>query len=244
AALAIERATLTQKINEERTYRNRLERYHAPGVIEMIMESSRQDAEISLNMQVRDVTILFTDLVGFTPLAESLEPQELADRLNCFFSVMVDVIFKYEGTLDKYIGDCLMAIFGAPIPQDDHPVRAVKAAIQMHRELDNLNKEKGYEFQVRTAINSGRVMAGDIGCLKRMEYSVLGDTVNIASRLESSVAQPNQIVIGEDTYDKVKDLFQIIDLGQFSLKGKRLKMRAYEIIGTEDDESPTDSGLA
>jgi adenylate cyclase len=229
AAVGIERAMLNKKIQEERAARSKLERYHAPGIVESILKSTNEQ---SLVVQERNVSVCFTDLVGFTSMSESLEPQQVALLLSEFFTEMVDIIFKHEGTLDKYIGDCIMSIFGAPIPQPDHALRAVRTALEMHEALREMNVRRtdGFQFEVRTAINSGKVVAGDVGCMRRMDYSVLGDTVNTAARLEK-IGQPGQIVIGEETYLTVKDQFVIEHIGTYSLKGRKKKMNAYCVIG-------------
>jgi adenylate cyclase len=145
---------------------------------------------------------------------------------------MTDIIFQYEGTLDKYIGDALMAIFGAPMEKDGDAERAIKAALKMKEELASMMKkmEKKKRFNVRIGINTGRVVAGNIGSPKRMEYTVLGDSVNIASRLES-IAQPNQILIGEETYKNVKNKFKIKKIGAKRVKGKTEEIITYEVLG-------------
>lgn len=230
STVAIERARLTAKIQEEQLARSKLERYHSPGVVEMIIKGA--DSENTLSMQNKDVSVSFTDMVGFTTLSEVLEPAELGRLLNEFFTEMSDCIFAFGGTLDKYIGDCIMAVFGAPLDMPDHALRSVRAALAMHGALKKLQlKTKDIRIDIRTAINSGPVVAGDLGSPKRKDYSVLGDTVNVASRLESAVAKPGQIVIGESTYRAVRDYFEVEHLGAHSLKGKKRKMNAYQVIG-------------
>jgi len=230
AAVAIERARLTQKVQEEQATRAKLERYHSPGVIEMILKGG--GSLDSLEMQERQVTVSFTDIVGFTPMSEQLDPQQVGAIINECFTELTECIFAYQGTLDKYIGDCIMAVFGAPIAQPDHPVRCVAAALEMHRAVETFNVGRGEhdKLELRTGINSGKVVAGDIGSPKRKDYSVLGDTVNLASRLETQVAQPGWIVIGEATYQLVKDYFECDDLGSINLKGKKREVRAYRVL--------------
>jgi adenylate cyclase len=135
-----------------------------------------------------------------------------------------------------------MAIFGAPIPMEDHAIRAVRTALEMKERLRLLNEEKftSVPFQIRIGINSGRVVAGDIGSPKRIEYTVLGNTVNIASRLESSVSRPDQIVVGENTYEMIKDQFEAQALGPFSLKGLEQSIMVYEILGEKGDSITED----
>ena len=125
-----------------------------------------------------------------------------------------------------------MAVFGAPLPQEDHATRAVKVALEMRRRLHDLNAERKPEeaINMRMGINSGRVVAGDMGTAKRVDFTVLGDTVNIASRIESMVAAAGQVVIGQRTYDLVKDNFEVKDLGAVALKGKEKTVTVYEVL--------------
>ena len=145
---------------------------------------------------------------------------------------MTNIIFELDGTLDKYIGDSLMAVFGAPFGQDNDAERAVSAALKMKEALEAEkkadNKEK--DLNIRIGINTGHITAGNIGSPKRMEYTVLGDAVNVASRLES-IAEPNQILIGEETYSRVKDKFKTREVGLRKLKGKSQELRIFEVLG-------------
>jgi len=230
-AMILEQASLNEKIREEERMRNRLERFHSPQVIEMILKSS-QEAKDDI-MEAKDLrsTILFTDIVGFTRFSEKMQPREINMLLNQYFSRMTDIIFEYDGTLDKYIGDSLMAVFGAPIEKNDDAERAVSAALKMRRELENMMKETGRseKISIRIGINTGHVVAGNIGSPKRMEYTVIGNPVNVASRLES-LAQPNQIIIGEETYKHVKGKFNINRIGPKKLRGKSEEIIAYEVL--------------
>jgi adenylate cyclase len=157
----------------------------------------------------------------------------VAYLLNDYLSRMTDVIFKYEGTLDKYIGDAIMAVFGAPLDMPDHALRAIHAALEMRERLDEFNAERkdGHSIHIRIGINSGKAVAGEIGSINKKEYTVLGDTVNTASRLESGVARPGTIVIGENTHAAVKHLVRCRSLGRASLKGKEREVEAYEVEG-------------
>ena len=231
AAIGIEQARLNEKIKEEIKRRSQLERYHSPAVVNRILSFSATDS--SIEAQEMDVTVLFSDIVSFTSMAEKMEPHRVSLMLNDYFTEMTDIIFSEDGTLDKFIGDAIMAIFGAPIAMEDHAVRAVRTALEMKKRMQLLNEEKftSVPFQIRIGINSGRVVAGDIGSPKRIEYTVLGNTVNIASRLESSVSRPEQIVVGENTYELVKDHFETQALGPYSLKGLQKSIMVYEILG-------------
>jgi adenylate cyclase len=147
---------------------------------------------------------------------------------------MTDVIFKYEGTLDKYIGDAIMAVFGAPIDMPDHAERAIRAGLEMQERLVEWNADRGpqgTQLRIRIGINSGKVVAGEIGSINKKEYTVLGDTVNTASRLESSVAKPGMVVIGDNTFRAAGQRFQCTSLGSVSLKGKEREVLVYEVTG-------------
>jgi adenylate cyclase len=229
AAVAIERQRLTDRIQEEQATRAKLERYHSPSVVERIL---KYGAAETMEMAEHDITVSFTDIVGFTSMSEVLEPREVGKAINELFTELTECIFRYEGTLDKYIGDCIMAVFGAPVDMADHAVRCVRAALEMQQALEKLNAEKSGrpQMQLRIGINSGRAVAGDFGSPKRRDYSVLGDAVNLASRLESGVSQPGWIVIGETTYEAVKEHFECEALGVQSLKGKKVQVTAYRVM--------------
>jgi len=236
AAVGIEQAQLTEKIEKESKIRHRLERYHSPSIVSRILQSAETGSisnEYTLSVQEREVSVLFADVVGFTPMSERLPPSKIALLLNDYFSEMTEAIFKYEGTLDKYIGDAIMAIFGAPNPMKDHPARAVLTALEMLDKLEELNEKRAPEdrFSIRIGINSGRAVAGDIGSLKRMDYTVLGNTVNVASRIESMACGPNQITVGASTFEHIKDQFECENLGPIQLKGITVSTNVYRIIG-------------
>jgi class 3 adenylate cyclase len=151
--------------------------------------------------------------------------------LNYYFSRMTDIVFEYDGTLDKYMGDSIMAVFGAPMEKEGDAERAILAAQNMRRELAAMMEWTRAErrFNIRIGINTGRVLAGNIGSPHRMDYTVIGDPVNIASRLES-LAQPNQILIGEETYQLVKGKFNVKRFGPQEVRGKRSEIVVYEVL--------------
>ena len=232
AAVAVERARLNQKIVAEEKKRERLGRFLSPQVTNRILAASdTQGAELGAP-EVREVSVLFADISGFTSMSEKMSPSSVALLLNDYLSRMTDVIFKYEGTLDKYIGDAIMAVFGAPLDMPDHAQRAIRAALEMQERLAEWNAERkeGPAFRVRIGINSGKALAGEIGSVNKKEYTVLGDTVNTASRLESSVAKPGSVVIGQQTLALVEGLFECRPLGSFSLKGKENEVLVYEVL--------------
>jgi adenylate cyclase len=234
AAVAVERARLNAKIVAEERKRERLGRFLSPQVTARIIATSDSQSATLGVPEEREVTVLFADIVGFTRMSESMSPAAVALILNDYLSRMTDVIFKYEGTLDKYIGDAIMAVFGAPLDMPDHASRAIKTALEMRERLEEFNaerKEGGPHLRIRIGINSGRAVAGEIGSINKKEYTVLGDTVNTASRLESSVATPMTIVIGENTQEMVKNEFECRSLGAKELKGKEKVVKAFEVMG-------------
>jgi adenylate cyclase len=229
AAVAIEHARLAARLLEERRHRERLQRYHSPRVIERILEAENETGAGFIT-QEREISVLFADIVGFTTISEQMSPPEVAQLLNHFFEAMIDVIFAHEGTLDKFIGDAILATFGAALPQQDHALRCVRAALGMRKALAAFNATRTQpELRMRIAINSGCALVGDIGSPKRREFTVLGDVVNTASRLESAVAHPDQIIISGATYQLVKDEIEARALGSVNLRGRSGPVDIYEV---------------
>jgi adenylate cyclase len=243
AAVAVEGLENARRAERERRLRSRFERYHSPAVIEEMMreseagEAGEGGAEVGglRELRVAEATVLFADLVGFTAFAERAPPEEVAALLEGFFNQAVEAVFEAGGTLDKFIGDAVMAFFGAPLAQADHARRGVEAALRLQRELGRWNAEREArglpEVAARIAINSGPVVVGDVGSARRVDYTVLGNTVNVASRLEQFVARPGDVVIGEETHRLLAGAFDSEVLGQFQLKGLQQKVRAFRVIG-------------
>jgi adenylate cyclase len=235
AAVAVERARLNQKIVAEEKKRERLGRFLSPQVTSRILATSDSQGNALGVPEVKEVSILFADIVGFTSMSENMSPSAVALLLNDYLSRMTDVIFKYEGTLDKYIGDAIMAVYGAPLDMTDHAARAIRSALEMQERLVEFNSDRkeGPQLQIRIGINTGKAVAGEIGSVNKKEYTVLGDTVNTASRLESSVAKPGMVVIGENTYEAVKELFECRPMGKVTLKGKAREVTVFEVVGAK-----------
>lgn len=230
AAIAIENAKLYENIREEERKRGIYQRFLSPQIVDEIMNKAKT---ISLGGRRQNVTILFSDIRGFTEITEAKPPEYIVDLLNEYFAEMIDVIFKYGGTLDKFIGDGLMAVFGTPIYYKDHAKRGVAAALEMQEKLKALNmrnRKRGFvELAVGIGVNTGSVIAGNIGSQKRMEYTVVGNGVNIASRLEG-LAQGGQILITESTYNELKGLkLDVEKLKQVQVRGKRGAMDIYQV---------------
>jgi adenylate cyclase len=230
-AMVIEQANLNEKIRWEMMARQRLERFHSPEVVDLIINRRDVNEETLMAPDEKLVTVLFTDIVNFTPFSERLSPGEVSLQLNQYFGKMTDIVFQYNGTLDKYIGDAIMAVFGAPIEREDDAQRAIQAALDMRRAVFHMMEqtEPDRQFSVRLGINTGKAVAGNLGSPRRMEYSVIGDTVNTASRIQT-LAEPNQILIGEKTYEKVKGRFNMIKIGRRSVKGKSKAVTVYEVL--------------
>jgi class 3 adenylate cyclase len=190
--------------------------------------------EIKLGGEEREVTILFSDIRGFTAMSEAMSPTEVIAVLNEYMSLMNQIVEKNNGVVDKYIGDSIMAIFGAPVSYKNDAARAVKTAVEMVEELKKLNRERKKmalpEISIGIGLNCGTVVAGTIGSQKRMNYTVIGDNVNVASRLCGN-ALPFQILVTESVYSKVKDLVNANPLGSIKVKGKTKDISVYEITG-------------
>lgn len=219
-ASSVQRWLLSYKLQGEANIRHKLERYHSPTVVQHLIAQGVLDDGRIIPIET-DMSILFADLVGFTALSEKLSPQEIAELLNNLFEEMLKSIFDAGGTLDKYIGDCIMAFFGAPEKQVDHADRAAKAALGMLARLDQLNAEKQLwhePLQLRIAINSGKAVVGDVGSSQRVDYTVLGATVNLASRMES-VCAPGECIISDATYQRLTHKEHFIPIGEGRFKG-------------------------
>ncbi len=230
--LSIEGINNQQTLNREKKLRARLERYHSPGVVSRILEMQDKQSREFIAYKESEASILFMDIVGFTSRAEKMKPVEVGLFLNNIFTVMTDIIFQYNGTLDKYIGDAIMAIFGVPFAMEAHAEQAIMTALEMERKLAEINDglTENERVQIRIGINSGRLIAGDFGSPKRYDYTVLGNTVNIASRLESSVAGPGEIVVSQSCYEATKRLFDFEFLGERKLQGISVPTPAYKVL--------------
>jgi adenylate cyclase len=179
----------------------------------------------------RLVTVLFCDLVGFTPLAESLDPADVVEILNAYLAPAIDAVFECGGTVDKLLGDAVMAVFGAPVAHEDHPLRAVRSALAIQDRLRHLALPRfpGLRLQAGIGINTGVVVIGNIGSASRMDYTVIGNEVNVAKRLESN-AGPGQILITDSTYAHVRDQVRVRPLGELRVKGQRQGVPTYDVL--------------
>jgi adenylate cyclase len=243
AAVAIERARLHERVADEKRIRGRLERYHSPQVVEEIIADVETTGSFK-SARTKNVTILFADLVGFTSWSEKMGAEELAVLLNRFFTLASDAIFTKDGTVDKFIGDAVMAFFGAPIDQADHAERAVEAALKLREGVEAWNAQRVAagepRIEVRIALNTGEAIVGEIGSERRVDYTVLGNAVNMAARMEEFVATPGDIVVGPATYEAVRDRYRVARLGHYSLKGLSTSVPMYKVLGEPSPEETLD----
>ena len=232
SAVAVERAALRDDVRHEQALRSRLARYSSPTIVERILRDGGV-AERDMSAEEGEVTVLFADITRFTPLAERLTPREVVAIMNQIFARLTEEVFAVEGTLDKFRGDGMMAFFGAPLAMEDHAGQAVECALRMQERLAHFNAEapSTRDFAMRIGVNSGPVIVGDIGSPQRKDYTVIGDVVNTASRLESSIAEPGEVVIGHATYERIRSRFVCEALPQVFVKGKQQVVRPYRAIG-------------
>jgi class 3 adenylate cyclase len=217
------------EIRREAKLRSDLSRFMSKELVDAIVKGEHS---LALGGQKSEITVLFADVVAFTPLAESREAEQVVALLNELFSMLSEVVFRHGGTVDKFIGDCIMAVWGAPVPQADHARRALAAAEDMMRFLEAANpmwqQKFGTELRLAIGVNSGEAIVGNIGSDKRMEYTVVGDVVNVAARLEA-VARPNQILVAERTAELAGEGFSLIALGPHQLTGRKRETGVFEL---------------
>jgi adenylate cyclase len=222
---------MARSLREKEMIKRAFTRYVAREVVEEILKDPEQ---LVLTGERREVTVLFCDIRGFTPLAERLSPEEVVSLLNEFYTLMIETTFKHDGTLDKFLGDAVMAIFGAPIAHPDHAMRAVKTALAMRSGVGELNERRaavGKEpIRIGIGVSLGEVVAGTVGTEDRMEYTVIGDSVNLAARLVDN-AKPGRILISHRTYERVQDHIEVVALGPLKVKGKEEQVEVYEVAG-------------
>jgi adenylate cyclase len=190
------------------------------------------EKHLALAGEKREVTMLFGDLRGFTPLSDSLAAEDIVTVLNAYLNEVVEAVFASGGTLDKFRGDGIMAIFGAPVAHADDPLRAVRCALQVQKRLKQLRFKKFPDLRLHMGIgiNTGSVIAGTIGSARRMDYTVIGTEVNLAQRFEAS-AGPGQILITRTTYGRVKRAVHVRTLGPLRVTGRSVPVEAYDVLG-------------
>jgi class 3 adenylate cyclase len=239
-AVAIENAKLVDQIKKEEIVRTNLSRYLSPGIVDHII---KKDVEVNLGGNRKTVTVMFLDIVGFTSLSERLQPEEVVAILNEYFKEMSEGIFRWEGTLDKFIGDEIMAFWGAPIEQPNHAELAVRCALDISKRLDDLQKKWRGEgtpvIDCGIGINTGEVLVGNIGVEgKKMDYTIIGDAVNLASRVEKLTRHyKSRIIVTEHTMEHIREAVDsnkmsnvnITDIAEVKVKGKEKGVRIYKL---------------
>ena len=208
-----------------------------PGVAERVMALGD---DVLMVGERKDVTVLFSDIRGFTTLTENWEASDVVSLLNDYFETMVEAVFNYEGTLDKFIGDTLMAVFGAPLPLQNHAWAAVQSALDMRHRLAKFNRNRANdslpEIRIGIGIGSGEVISGNIGSQRKMEYTVIGDSVNLSSRLEVITKEYGcDIVLSENTYELCKDKIWARELDRTRVKGMAMPVNIYQLIDTRQN---------
>lgn len=219
-----------RRLAEEAAIRSDLGRYLPAELVEKVV---RREQDMALGGQRREITVLFADVVAFTPLTDRLAAEDVVTLLNELFTILTEIVFRHEGTIDKFIGDCVMAMWGAPRDQPDHAQRALAAAEDMMRWLEAGNEGWEERFGVRIelaiGVHSGEAIVGNVGSETRMEFTAIGDTVNVAARLES-IARPSQILVTKATHDRAAGGgFEFVDLGPRDLVGRAEPLHLFEV---------------
>lgn len=233
AAVAITRAKLLRDkelANEREKWaiRNIFQRYVSPAVVDQVVED--RDS-LALGGQRQEVTILFADIRGFTSFSEQRDPEQLIDVLNCYLALAVEAILAEEGTLDKFMGDAVMAIFNAPLAQPDHALRAVRAALAMQRAIAEHNSRHavGAALSFGIGLHCGQAVVGNIGTAQQMNYTAIGDTVNLAKRLQENAAG-GAILLSQAVYQPLQGQIKVEGLGRLTVKGRRTPVQSYKLL--------------
>ncbi len=186
----------------------------------------------------RNITVVFADLSGFTALSETMDAEDIASVINEFFTRMVKVVHKYGGSVDKFLGDALMVLFGAPVAHHDDPERAIRASLEMQEEMGRFNREKNFASPLAMSIgvNTGPAVALNVGGEDRMEYTVIGDTVNLAARLEG-VSKAGEIIISNFTYEHIADIAEVVKMPSVKVKGKKKAVINYNVKSIQEHRS-------
>jgi len=225
---------------EKKMIRGMFSRYVTKSVVDELIKNPDM---VKLGGEKKILTVFFSDVAGFTSISEKLTPEALVSHLNEYLTAMSQIILKYDGMIDKYEGDAIMAVFGTPVMYDDHAARACYVSLEMQNELANLREkwrnEGKPELYVRIGLNTGPMVAGNMGAANRLEYTVMGDSVNLGSRLEGANKQyGTNIMISEYTYEVVKDKIITRFLDAIRVKGKNQPVKVYELLGRIDDGLP------
>ncbi|PKK90645.1 MAG: hypothetical protein CVV64_08940 [Candidatus Wallbacteria bacterium HGW-Wallbacteria-1] len=231
----------TKRLSEKhvemtKTIRNTFEKFLSPKLVEEMLENPDS---LKLGGERRRLTVFFSDIRGFTTYSEKHEPEQVVSTLNEYLTAMTDIVLDFDGTLDKFVGDEIMAIWGAPVPQEEHATLAVLASIEMLRKLQELQngwRARGIEgIDIGMGINTGDMVVGNMGSLRRMDYTVIGDNVNIGARLEALTRQYDcHFIISESTYSHVSHMIDALPLQPVTVKGKTKPIMIYCVVGLKE----------
>ncbi|AEB09159.1 adenylate/guanylate cyclase domain-containing protein [Desulfobacca acetoxidans] len=214
---------------EKHLLRDTISRYVSPNVCEEILKNPQL---LQLGGKRQRVTVLFADIWGFTSMSEKLTPETVVEMLNHFFTAMVDIVFEHEGTLDKFIGDNIMAVFGTPLEIAQPALKAARCALAMHRRLRQMQTDLCQIKRIGIGINTGEVIAGNIGSHRHMDFTVIGDVVNIAARLESLTRELDaDIIIGPETYQEIAPYCRLEPCAPVVLRGRSEPLLTYRLLG-------------
>jgi len=207
-------------------------RYVAPQVVDEILRTG--DELLTMEGRMQYVSVLFVDISSFTTMSEKLAPTQVVKILNRYFKEVIEAVYVYEGTVDKFIGDAVMVVFNAPLPIERHEEKAVRAGLEIQRRIasisDEIEREFGMPLRASLGINTGEAIIGNIGAMNRVEYATIGDTVNASARLQS-LAGSTQVFISGATYDPIKDIVEVNHIGSQKVKGKAESIEVYEVLG-------------
>jgi len=236
--------SMVRGLEERDRLRDTFGRYVTRQVAEHLLKGN-----LNLGGELVSVTILFSDIRSFTSISESMDPRALLDFLNEYFSGMVESVLHHRGVVDKFIGDAIMAVFGAPVPEPGDPLNAVKAALEMRTRLEKINqsfKQRGLpEIRTGIGLHSGRVIAGNMGHSERMEYTVIGDAVNLASRLEGMTKELQcDVLLSDDLFQQVQEHVDVEPLRRIKVKGRDQDVMVYRLIGLRGAVVAAASGVS
>lgn len=239
AAIGIQNHRLAKNIEKEASTRAQFERLLSPNLVDQLVTGALQLDQAGTE---KEVTMLFADIRGFTSMSERHTPEEMVKTLNEYFELMVDVLFRHGGTLDKYVGDEIIGLFGAPVELDDAALRAIRCGLEMQRALEEFNRVRevnGLEaIHIGIGVNSGPVIAGAIGSSRTLQYTVIGDAVNIASRL-CGIAKAGEVLVSDSTYEQVRDLVEADAREDARVKGKSKSLSVYCATGFRENTQST-----
>ena len=242
AAVAIQNARLAVRIEQEAKTRAQISRLIPPAVVEQVVKG---ELTLEKGGRLQEITMLFSDIRGFTAMSERRPPEEVVTTLNEYFEDMVEVLFKHQGTPDKFVGDEIIGLFGAPIPIDDAPFKAICCALDMLQCLKEFNQTRAMKnldpLHIGIGINTGKVITGAIGSTQALNYTAIGDAMNVASRLVN-LAKPGEIIISDATLSKVSDRVQAVALPPVRVKGKAEEQTIHRVVRLRGMDNDWDAG--